>query len=156
MKSMVRETSRKAFEELKRSGSLETQKGAVYELLKQYGPATQREIEKLYQEVTGKDDQVHRRFSELEREGLIKATKEVTCSVTQRGAFAWEADPQDRLVSIKPQSKRERIKELEETIERISKAKSLKEVRAILGTETQDYSPPVLRLSHKTITDLFD
>lgn len=151
----TRQTSRKTYEELVKAGFLETQKDAVYHLLRMFGPATQREVEKLYHQKTGKDDQVHRRFSELERDGLIKATKEVTCSVTNRTAFAWEADPENRLVSVKPQSKAQRIKDLESTIERISKAKSLAEVRHILGQYSGEYYPPVFRPS-KNKGDIFE
>ena len=153
---VARHTSKKAYEEVLKSGRVETQKETVYNLLKEYGPATQREIEKLYHQITGKESLVRRRFSELEKEGKIKATKEVTCSVSQMSAFAWEADPKNRLISIKPESKHQRIKDLEAVIERVSKAKSLKEVKAILGLDSESYESPVLRLKSKAITDIFE
>lgn len=96
------------------------------------------------------------RFAELERLGLIKATSKRQCKVTSKTALVWEADPENRLISIKPQSKHQRIKDLEATLQRVANAKTLREVRQIIGLETENYSPPILRLSSNTILDLFE
>lgn len=155
----IKETSRRAYEELLTTDFFETRQGIVYSLLQTYPKSTQNEIAEIYKN-QGHDPilshNLQKRFSELERQGLIKATGKRTCRATGRLACEWEADPDNRLISIKPQSKADRIKDLEATIERIAQAKSLKEVREILGLETVNYSPPILRLSSNSIIDLFD
>jgi DNA-directed RNA polymerase subunit F len=131
----MRDTSIKAWEELLASGFLETQKGIVYRLLEQNGPSTQREIEAIHEkETNGNTILVPRssRFSELERDGLIKATGQRACTITGRSALVWSPDPGNKLVSIKKQSKSEEIKHLKSILKQVSKATSLEEVRLIV------------------------
>lgn len=90
------------------------------------------------------------RVSELLDDGRLVRTGEKRKVSSGRNAFIVVKAALASPLLDKPMRKRmgKYVKELEDTIKRIGEAKSLKEVRAILGISDSDYKAPVLRIEN--------
>jgi hypothetical protein len=121
---VVRDTSIKALQEAKDTGIITGQQGIAFDLLLRHGPATQREIEQIYLEEVGEEQwntRLQKRFSELERLGLIKPVGKRACTVTGKTAYVWAADPENRLEAFpRPETKDEIIKRLEAQVQSLT------------------------------------
>jgi hypothetical protein len=141
----TKDTSHSSYEELVTTGKLHSQKETVYQILKELGPSTQREVEAHYERSRGHYLMLRCRFSELEKEGRVKPTQKRPCKVTGKLAYTWGTDPKTPSLERR-ESKAETIKQFKHLLEQIAKAKDIEEVRRILGLTATNYNPPLLRL----------
>lgn len=87
-----RETSLRAFEEIKREGILGAVQWQVYELVFREGPMTAREITRYFElyERSIAITTFQPRLRELEEMGVMRRVGERACHVTGRSAYAWD------------------------------------------------------------------
>jgi len=90
---MVRETSRKAFQELKDARALSRRQVEAVDAVRLHGPGTGREIELRAKRAGYAFDGMWKRFSELKEFGLIHETHQRKCTVTNRTASVLHIGP---------------------------------------------------------------
>ena len=84
--SLARVTSIEAYQAIKSSGRLKGLKLEAYRLVCYYGPGTAREIG-----AKSLNDGLWKRFSELQKQGLIEEVGTRLCQWTGRNAIVWRA-----------------------------------------------------------------
>lgn len=94
-KPYERSTSAKAYQQILDNGLLSKQRLQVYKFLYEHGPLTQVETEQRLKHSAQTAPSHHKRFSELERLGVLKRIRTRICTVT--GMEAWEWDVTDEL-----------------------------------------------------------
>jgi len=108
---MVRETSVKAYQEIKLNGILTGLQLKVYETLFFCGPLTGNEMREI---IGGKSNSgvYITRLSELERRGAVQTLKKRACQVTGRLAIEWDVTSHIPKGRVKPMTKKDKIKDL--------------------------------------------
>ena len=91
----MRTTSIDAYNAVVKSGFVNRSRLKVYDTLFHHGPLTQSETEAEIALTTGsqRTTSYHKRFSELERLGLIKSVGVRQCRVTHREVMTWDVTP---------------------------------------------------------------
>jgi len=87
--SMIRDTSRQAYNTIKKSGLMGALQFKVYDCVYSHGPLTQGEAWKLHFNDRQRHD-VCPRFAELEHLGVIKCVGERPCRITGKNSMTWD------------------------------------------------------------------
>lgn len=115
---MTQPTSAQTYYDILQSGELGDRQRTVLKLLIEKGPMTGSEINEKLASHSG-----HKRLSELEKMGVIRAGPSRLCSVTKREAIAWEVT--GRMPSPAPKSP-------DATPSRKTLEEAVKELRALV------------------------
>jgi hypothetical protein len=117
----LRGTSKLAYEQIKAEGLLSKLRFLVYESIVLNGPATSKEVTKLYLPSLERDT-VSPRMVELEALGVIRAAGERPCRVSGRMAVEWAATENLPEGKIQRVSNKEKIRRLVLLLERCRSA----------------------------------
>ena len=90
---MNRQTSKKAYREIKAEGLLSKMRFIVYDFIYQNGPVTQKQAIIQLGKGRQKGGTFTGRFSELENIGVIKIVGETVCEDTGRSVHLWDVTP---------------------------------------------------------------
>jgi len=119
----MRKTSMDAFNALVMSGGLTKARAKTYSIIFNNGPLTQTEAEQIDFDRTGKKSHCHKRFSELERQGVIEAVGERKSGATGNSGILW--DVTDRSVPLPLKTQRTTRKQLEAEIDKLTRQNNL-------------------------------
>ncbi len=100
----TRTTSRAAYDEIRRTGTLSKQRWLVYRALYHNGPLTSRELDQLMAKPDEAAASYHKRLSELERLGVAGVVGKKTCTITGMKAQLWDVTDS----TPKPREKKKR------------------------------------------------
>lgn len=95
----MRETSLRAYYEIREEGLLSPTRFRVYEHLIERGPRTAAEVDCAFD-----SQHMHKRLSELERQGVIHTPRTRRCEITGRDALEWAVIPDTLPSGVPPVS----------------------------------------------------
>lgn len=110
---MSRDTSFRAYKQIKEEGLLGRLRWAVYDCLYKNGPLTQRKTWELITHNGSANGGITTRFSELERAGVIKTIGKTNCESTGRLVYLWDVTSAIPVAVPKPETNQQKVKRLE-------------------------------------------
>lgn len=109
---MIRQTSVRAYNEIKRSGALSRMRWRVYRTVYHHGPLTAHELDERLAQHGETKTSYHKRLSELLRVGVCRVVGERPCNITGRIAMLWDVTDKLPTKYEKPQTRAARLRSI--------------------------------------------